>query len=64
MLNHAEVVAEWAIGPPFRALRRTLDTMLDGLGMHPLASTWDYEATRRRVLNEVFADECRIAEFD
>lgn len=64
ILNHGPLVAEWAIGPPFQAIRRTLDTMLDGLGMRPLASTWDYEATRRRVLNEVFADESRAAGLD
>lgn len=59
MLNHARIFAEWELGTPYRAFRRAMDTMLDGLGMHPLATDWDYEATRQRVLNEVFADEQR-----
>ena len=61
MLNHPSLVAEWGIGPPFQALGRTIDAMLDGLGMLPLSSAWDYQATRLRVLNEVFADESQTA---
>ena len=61
LLNHGVLLEEWRIGPPFQALRRNLDALLDGYGMHPLSAHWDYEATRVRALKEVFADECRSA---
>ncbi|MCE5325406.1 MAG: TetR/AcrR family transcriptional regulator [Planctomycetaceae bacterium] len=40
-----------------RAVRRNLQTFLDGLGWQPLSSDWDYEKTVRRVLQTVFHDE-------
>ena len=64
MLNHASLLNVWQIGPPFHALRRNLDTLLDGYEMHPLSSEWDYEATRLRALQEVFADESRSINLD
>ncbi len=61
MLNHASLLSEWRIGPPLPSFRRNLQSLLDGYGMRPLSTEWDYEATRLRAMKEVFADECRLA---
>lgn len=39
--------------------RLTIHTLLDALNWWPLSSEWNYEATRRRVWQETFADETR-----
>jgi AcrR family transcriptional regulator len=41
------------IQDPLMALRRSAGALLDGFGWRPLSSEWDYEATRRRVTEEV-----------
>jgi len=64
MQNHSSLCGQWEVGPPFQALRRNIHMLLDGYGMHPLSSEWDYEVTRLRALKEVFADESLIAELD
>ncbi len=38
---------------PLDALRRGSNALLDGWGWRPLTSEWDYEATRKRVAQEV-----------
>ena len=49
------------LGDPSDVLRRNQNAILDGYGWRPLTDEWDYDATRRRVLTEVFADEARQA---
>jgi len=49
------------LGDPSEILRRNQNAILDGYGWRPLTSEWDYEATRRRALTEVFPDEARQA---
>ncbi len=64
VLNHACLLKQWAIGPPFESLRRNFQALLDGYGIRPLSTEWDYEATRLRAMKEVFPDECRLAGLD
>jgi AcrR family transcriptional regulator len=45
------------ITKPFSALRENIHILLDGFGWKPLSSDWDYAATDRRILQEVYADE-------
>lgn len=42
-------------------LRRHQNAILDGYAWQPLSAQWDYEATRRRAMEEVFPDEARRA---
>jgi hypothetical protein len=49
------------LGDPSEMLRRNQNAILDGYGWRPLTHEWDYEATRRRALTEVFSDEARKA---
>ena len=37
--------------------RRNLEILWDGFGWEPLSTEWDYEATVRRVLADLFAEE-------
>ena len=46
---------------PEAALRRNQHAFMDGFGWHPLTREWDYDATRRRILDEVFPDEAKAA---
>lgn len=39
--------------------RASLHALCDGLGWRPLSAEWDYDATFRRILQEVFAREAR-----
>ena len=47
---------------PLHLLRRTQNAILDGYGWKPLSHEWDYDASQRRALEEVFPDEARRAE--
>lgn len=40
-----------------RALQENYGFLLDGYGWKPLSHEWDYEATRQRILEEVFPHE-------
>jgi len=51
--------SELGIEEPLRALRQNQNRLLDGYGWRPLASEHDYEATRDRIKQELFAEECR-----
>ena len=39
-----------------KALVRNQHILLDGYGWKPFSTEWDYEATQKRILDEVFAD--------
>ncbi len=64
MLNHHSLLSEWQISSAFQTLGRNIQIFLDGYGMRPLSTEFDYEATRLRVLQEIFPDESRIAGLD
>jgi AcrR family transcriptional regulator len=49
------------IASSFGTVRMCCHAMLDGFGWKPLSHEWDYEATQRRVMREVFAEECLSA---
>lgn len=59
ILNYGEIVLDLKIKAPFSVLRNNLDALLDGFGWRPLHSKWDYSKTYRRIVQEVFADECQ-----
>ena len=54
-------LAEVGIADPHGALRRNQQAVMDGFGWAPLTHEWDYENTRKWVLQEVFPDEARDA---
>jgi AcrR family transcriptional regulator len=56
LASGAPIVSHEAADPD-RVVNRNLRLLLDGLGWRPLSSEWDYSATERRVLAEVFAEE-------
>ena len=45
------------ISNPPRVMRKVADQFLDGLQWRPLASEWDYTASLKRGLEELFAEE-------
>lgn len=47
----------YGITDPYESLWRNQQALLDGLHWAPLSSDWDYEHTRKRVLEEIFYDE-------
>ncbi len=55
------LLAQTGIDSPFLALRDNIQVLLDGFGWKPLSTEWDYVATERRIIQEVFADEYRAA---
>lgn len=57
--NYGEIVENLKIKAPFSVLRNNLDALLDGFGWRPLQSKWDYAKTYRRIVEEVFPEECR-----
>lgn len=54
-------LSELGIPDPHAALRRNQNAVMDGYGWAPLTRDWNYEETRKRVLQEVFPDEARQA---
>jgi hypothetical protein len=43
----------------FQAAYDATETLLDVLGFEPISDEWDYERTRQRVRDQLFADEWR-----
>lgn len=43
------------------ALERNYHAFLDGIGWRPLSTEWDYEKTRRRIMEEAFGNGARAA---
>lgn len=54
-------LVELGLADPVAILRRNQQALMDGHGWSPLTNEWDYEATRARVLEEVFPDEAQRA---
>ncbi|WP_435010715.1 TetR/AcrR family transcriptional regulator [Tundrisphaera lichenicola] len=57
--NFRPIMAEVQVANPFRALRDNIHVLLDGFGWRPLSTEWDYDETYRRIVTEIFADECQ-----
>ena len=61
MLNFPHVLRELEVASPLITTRENMQALLDGFGWRPFRSEWDYAGTYRRIVQEVFADECRRA---
>jgi len=57
-----EELASRGFADPLRSLRRNQEQLLDGAGWKPLSTEYDYEATRARIVREVFPEEARQLE--
>lgn len=55
-----EDLQERGFQDPRSSLRRNQERLLDGFGWGPLSHEYDYEATRERALQEVFAEEVAL----
>jgi len=53
MSSDVDLERKGGVKEPMNALRRASGALLDGWGWKPLTSEWDYEATRKRVAQEV-----------
>jgi len=53
MSSDVDLERKGGITEPMDALRRAAAALLDGWGWKPLSTEWDYEATRKRVAQEV-----------
>jgi AcrR family transcriptional regulator len=54
-----ELLRHLEMDPSLVVVQQNMDFLLDGLGWTPLSSEWDYQATVRRVQQEVFPEEFR-----
>ena len=61
MIAGKPTLADIGLADPLATLRRNQQALMDGHGWAPLTNDWDYDATRARVLEEVFPDEARRA---
>ena len=52
------LLAEHGITTPYTTVRKNCHILLDGYQWKPLSTEWDYEASYRRILSEVFPEEC------
>jgi AcrR family transcriptional regulator len=53
MSSDIDLERKGGVADPMSALRRGASALLDGYGWKPLSSEWDYDATRKRVAQEV-----------
>ena len=53
MSSDVDLRSKAGVAEPMNALRRASAALLDGHGWKPLSSEWDYDATRKRVAQEV-----------
>jgi AcrR family transcriptional regulator len=63
LLCSAESLNQFGIDRPYASLFRNAQVYLDGLGWRPLYSEWDYQATYRRILDELFPDKANSGGF-
>jgi AcrR family transcriptional regulator len=56
-----DVLAVAGVTQVFTNVRQTCHAILDGFGWHPLTTEWDYEESYRRILRDVFPQECLLA---
>ena len=53
MSSDIDLQEKGGVTEPMNALRRAAAALLDGYGWKPLSSKWDYDATRKRIAQEV-----------
>src|SRR5262245_51842398 len=53
MSSDIDLERKGGVTEPMNALRRASAALMDGYGWKPLSSEWDYDATRKRVAQEV-----------
>ncbi|ADB15692.1 transcriptional regulator, TetR family [Pirellula staleyi DSM 6068] len=56
-----DLLVKFGITMPYNTIRMHCQTLLDGYGWRPLFTEWDYEATYRRILRDLFAEESLAA---
>ena len=61
MHTSRDVLAAAGVTQVFQNVRQSCNAMLDGFGWRPLTSEFDYEESYRRILREVFPQECLLA---
>lgn len=57
LMNTALATRRLGITDGYAVARETAGLLFDGIGWRPFSTEWDYEATRRRIRQEVFATE-------
>ena len=57
LVDYALPAQDLGIDDPIASMRRVVLTQLDALAWRPLSREWDYEATRKRIHEEVFPPE-------
>jgi AcrR family transcriptional regulator len=53
MSSDIDLQKKGGVTEPMNALRRAAEALLDGYGWKPLSTKWDYDATRKRIAQEV-----------
>jgi AcrR family transcriptional regulator len=61
MHSARDVLAAVGVTQVFANVRLSCNAMLDGMGWRPLTTEWDFEASYRRILREVFPQESLLA---
>lgn len=56
MSSDVDLERKGGVTEPMNALRRAAGALLDGYGWKPLSADWDYDATRKRVVQEVIRE--------
>ena len=62
IMSSSRPLSELGIADPNGTVRTAMNHMLDGWGWRPTTAEWDYEASRQRILDEVFPAEAAQAE--
>jgi AcrR family transcriptional regulator len=52
-----DFLAGFGIAHPYEAVRRNCHLLLDGYGWQPLSTQWDFEQSKRLILEQVFPEE-------
>jgi AcrR family transcriptional regulator len=61
MIAGKPTLTDVGLSDPLATLRRNQQAFMDGHGWLPQTDNWDFDATRARVLEEIFPDEARRA---
>lgn len=59
MISDNQSLLDLGISEPFLSVRNSQTFLVDGYQWHPLSTEHDYDAVRKRVSEELFADEFR-----
>jgi hypothetical protein len=61
LMNSRTAAAQLGVADGGALMRGHVSMLLDAVGWRPLLDEWDYEGTRRRIQQELFAEEWRQA---